>query len=244
MSPRAGVLAVALVAALGIAGLSRRGCEPPSAPPRGRSTYLPSVAVIVRHSGQSTCQGPMTTRAPIGSVQTWISPATASGVIPQTPIPGASLDLTVRDAVTDKTLARGQIAAGYTRPIAPVVALDQAISSGRRIRVCLRSRGPGAVDLMGAALPNQALVDDDGTASGAGQAAIALLFIRPHPRSVLSLVPTIFVRASLFRPGWVGPWAYWLLSVALLSTFGLAALAVARAVRADGLHGDGHESVE
>ena len=102
-------------------------------------------------------------------------------------------------------LARGQIAAGYVRAIAPIVALDRTIPSGRRIQVCLRSRGPGTVDLMGAPLPNHALVEDDGTASGSRQAAIALLFLRPHPRSVLSLVPTIFARASLFRPGWVGP---------------------------------------
>ena len=182
----------------------------------------------------------MTTSAAVGSVQTWFTPSTASGAIPQGPIPGAAIDVTVRDAATNTALGRGQIAAGYVRAIAPIVALDRTIPSGRRIQVCLRSRGPGTVDLMGAPLPNRALVEDDGTLSGSRQAAIALLFLRPHPRSVLSLVPTIFRRASLFRPSWVGPWAYWLLTAAFLSTFGLAGLATARAVRADAPHGDRH----
>jgi hypothetical protein len=86
---------------------------------------------------------------------------------------------------------------------------------------------------MGASLPTEALVEADGTASGAGRSALALLFLREHPRSLLSLVPTIFRRASLFRPGWVGPWTYWLLSAALLGAFGLAGVAVTRAARSD-----------
>jgi len=174
-------------------------------------------------------------------VQTWITPSNASGATPPGPIPGAAIDLTVRDAGTNATLASGQITAGYTGAIAPIVSLDRAISSGRRIRVCLHSRGPGSVDLMGAPLLNQALAEDDGTASGSSQAAIALLFLRPHPKSLLSLVPTVFARAALFRPSWVGPWTYWLLSVAFLGAFVLAGVAVAHAVRSDeaSYHGQG-----
>jgi hypothetical protein len=33
--------------------------------------------------------------------------------------------------------------------------------------------------------------------------------------STLSLIPTIFRRASLFRPSWIGPWLYWLLVAVL-----------------------------
>ena len=232
MRVRAGVLAFSLVAALGIAGLVVAAAS------KGRSTAWsldipPSVAVIVLQSGQSACQGPMTTRAAVGSVQTWITPSTASGAIPQGPVPGAAIDLTVRDAATNRAVARGQIAAGYVRAAAPIVQLDRTIPSGRRIEVCFHSRGPGSVDLMGAPLPNDALVEDDGTASGSRQAAIALLFLRPHPRSVLSLVPTIFARASLFRPSWVGPWTYSVLSAAFLGAFALGGVALARAARSD-----------
>ena len=232
MRARAGVIAVTLVAALGIAALLV------AAERDGRSTAFsldipPSDAATTLHKGQATCQGPLTATVAFGSVTPWIYPSETSGVIPHEPIPGASIDLTVRDAVTNATLAGGTIAGGYVAPIAPTVALDRPIPSGRRIRVCLRSRGPGTVDLMGATPRDKALAEDDGTASGSGHAALALLFKRQHPRSLLSLVPTIFGRASLFRPGWVGPWAYWLLSAALLCAFGLAAAAVFWAVRSD-----------
>ena len=232
MSARAKLVAVALVVALGLAAvLLAAGRD-------GRSTAFsldvpPIVAVTTLHSGQAACQGPLTATAPFRFVTPWISPSDASGRVAQRPTPGAAIDLTVRDAATNAPLARGQIAAAYVRPISPTVALDRTIPSGRRIRVCLRSRGPGIVGLMGASLPTEALVEADGTASGAGQSALALLFLREHPRSLLSLVPTIFRRASLFRPGWVGPWTYWLLSAALLGAFGLAGVAVSRAARSD-----------
>ena len=239
MRVRAGVLAVALVAVVGVAALLL------AAGSDERSTAFsldipPSVAVTVAHKGETTCQGPISVPAAFRFVRPWISPSDASGRIPQHPILGATFDLTVRDVATNTPLARGQIAEGYVRPIAPTVALDRTIPPGRRIQVCLRSGGPGTVDLMGAPLPNRALVEDDGRASSSRQSAIALLFLRPHPKSALSLVPTIFGRASLFRPSWVGPWAYWLLTAAFLSTFGLAGLAAARAVRADAPHGDRH----
>jgi hypothetical protein len=232
MRLRGGVLAVALLAVVGVAALLL------AAGSDGRSTAFsldipPSVAVLVLHEGQASCQGPITVPAAFRYVTPWISPSDASGRIAQRPIPGAAIDLTVRDAATNAPLARGQIAAAYVRPISPTVALDRTIPSGRRITVCLRSRGPGIVDLMGAPLSQQALLGDDGTASGAGQAALALLFLREHPRSLLSLVPTIFRRASLFRPGWVRPWTYWLLSAALFGAFVLAGVAVTRAARSD-----------
>ena len=232
MSIRAGVVALALAAVVGFAALLL------AAGSDGRSTAFsldipPSVAVTVVHRGEATCQGPITVPAMFRYVRPWISPADASGKVSAGPIPGSAIDLTVRDAATNAILASGSIGADYAVEISPTVALDRTVPSGRRIRVCLRSRGPGTVDLMGAPLPNVALVGDDGTASGAGQAALALLFLREHPRSLLSLVPTVFSRASLFRPGWIGPWAYWLLSAALLGTFALAGVALTHAARAD-----------
>jgi hypothetical protein len=232
MSTRAGVIAVALVAVLGVAGLLL------AAGSDGRSTAFsldiqPADPVVTLHPGQAACQGPLTATASFGFVTPWIYPSESSGAIPQRPIPGSAIELTVRDAVTNAPLAQGFIGAGHVAKNAPTVALDHTVTSGRRILVCLRSRGPGTSDLMGAALPNQALAGDDGSATGAPRAAISLLFERRDPRSLLSLVPTIFARASLFRPSWVGAWTYWLLSAAFLGAFGLAAVAVARAARSD-----------
>jgi hypothetical protein len=237
VSARSGVLAVALVAVFGIAALlvAAGGNE--------RSTAFsldvaPTSPVATLNKGQAACQGPITVTDPFGYVTPWISPFQPPGVSAVGAIPGAALAVTVRDATTNASLATGQVAGGYLTAIAPAVALTQTIPSGRRIRVCLRSRGPSTVQLLGAALANAAAMGDDGRLDGSDTTAMALLFIRRHPRSLLSLVPAILRRAALFRPGWVGPWTYWMLSVAFLAAFALAGLAVARAVRADGQDGD------
>jgi hypothetical protein len=243
MSARAGVIAVAVVAVLGVAALLL------AAGSDGRSTAFsldipPGGPVATLHRGQKVCQGPFTATATFGSVTPWITPVVAAGAAPTSPANGAAIALTVRDAVTNATLATGDIAAGYRDPIAPSVALTRAILSGQRVRVCLQSRGPGVVAVLGAMPVNQALAADDGTATGSGQAAIALLFSRPHPRSLLSMVPTIFGRASLFRPGWVGPWTYWVLTAAFLGTFALGGFAVARAARSEAANDThGHDSM-
>jgi hypothetical protein len=230
VSARRGVLAVALVAVLGIAGLLL------AAGKDGRSTAFsldipPAGPVSALYTGQAICQGPFTAPAAFGFVTPWISPLQATGVAQQGSVAGAAIALTVRDAATNERLATGTVAAGYVAPIAPSVALTRTVPSGRRIRVCLRSRGPGPVELLGAVPANAVIAGDDGTASS--DASIALLFLRPHPRSLLSLVPTVFGRASLFRPGWVGPWTYWALSAALLVAFALAGVAVTVALRSD-----------
>jgi hypothetical protein len=45
----------------------------------------------------------------------------------------------------------------------------------------------------------------DGPAGG----DLRVVFLRSEPRSALSLVPDVFERASLFKPG--GPWLMWVL---------------------------------
>lgn len=41
-------------------------------------------------------------------------------------------------------------------------------------------------------------------------ADVSIEYVRPGTHSALSQVPTVFERASLFRPGWVGPWTFYL----------------------------------
>ena len=45
---------------------------------------------------------------------------------------------------------------------------------------------------------------------------LSVVFLHDSRRSVLSQLPDVFDRASVFRPGWVGPWLFWLLSAAVL----------------------------
>ncbi len=45
---------------------------------------------------------------------------------------------------------------------------------------------------------------------------ISLTLVRKPSRSLLSLMPTAFERATLFRPGWIGAWTYWMLAAGLI----------------------------
>jgi hypothetical protein len=63
---------------------------------------------------------------------------------------------------------------------------------------------------------------------------IAIVFPRDKPKSALALVPEMFRRASLFRPGWLGAWTYWVLAaLVLLAAPLLLARAASRAVDVD-----------
>jgi len=66
----------------------------------------------------------------------------------------------------------------------------------------------------------------------AGNARIAVWFLPPagSERSLLSQLPTVFERASLFRPPWVGRWTYWVLfGLVLPLAFGLALFLLVKA---------------
>jgi hypothetical protein len=60
-------------------------------------------------------------------------------------------------------------------------------------------------------------------------ADLDLSFYRSEKRSIASVAPTVVDRTALFRPGWVGPWTYWLLGLVVL--LAVPALLI-RAVRA------------
>ena len=134
------------------------------------------------------------------------------------------------------TLATGQTPKGYGTLEARTFELDRPVGSGRRLSVCLRSAGPERVSLFGAGAGSSVQLANVGrltSPAGARGEMLALVFTRRHPRSLLSLFPTIFRRAAVFRPSFVGPWTYWVLVAGVLAAFVLGGLAVARAVRAD-----------
>ena len=70
----------------------------------------------------------------------------------------------------------------------------------------------------------------DGRPAGAARVAV---WFRPQAgarRSLAAQLPTVFRRASLFRPPWVGPWTYWLLlGLVLPLACGLALFLLIRA---------------
>jgi len=165
----------------------------------------PSQPVTALSPGQQFCQGPLKAIVGFGSVRAWVSPNAP---------PGAALQLRVR-SLSGATIASGRIPAGYGHFFDPTFNLGVPVRGSRRVYVCLRSAGPEPVTLLGA------------------NRRLAFLFLRRQPQSLLSLLPTVFKRAALFRPGWVGPWTFWLLLIGLIAAFVLGGIAVAQAASSD-----------
>jgi hypothetical protein len=228
MRKRSGILAFALAAGLGLAGLAVSAAH-------GQRFTAFSVRVAARgfavllQPRQQACQSPVMVSAPTGGVEVWLY----SG-----PVPGPEVGVTVGDARGRGLLAVGRIPPtprettppkGFPTPISRSTRFDATVPAGKRITLCFLNLGTTAVALLGSgpsatsgALP----------AKSGGQ-AIALLFLRPHAQSLFSMLPTVFRRAMLFRPTWVGAWTFWVLAAALLGAFAVGALAVARASAAD-----------
>lgn len=123
---------------------------------------------------------------------------------------GPALDVIVRD-VAGREIARGRIPAGYRDGSSPSTRF-QPVRADRTVSVCLRRSGAA------------------GSRRRSGE--LTLTFLRSKPASTLSMLPTIFRRAALFRFGWVGAWTFWTLAALLvLAVPALCAFALARATR-------------
>ena len=67
------------------------------------------------------------------------------------------------------------------------------------------------------------------TVDGQPVAVRTAIWYRPpagDKESLLFHLPQVFERAALFRPGWVGPWTYWLLMLVIVPALAYAALRV------------------
>lgn len=230
MRRRSGVLAFALAAGLGLAGLAVSAA-------RGQRFTAFSVRVPARgfavllQPGQQACQKPVIVSSPTGGVEVWLY----SG-----PVPGPAVGVTVSDA-RGELLALGRIPPsnrettppkGFPSPISLQTRFDATVPAGKRVMICFLNLGKTAVALMGSGRPS-ATSGAIALPSQSHGNAISLLFLRPQPQSLFSMLPTIFRRAMLFRPTWVGAWTFWLLAAAVLGAFALGAVAVARASSAD-----------
>jgi len=228
---RRGVLAFVLASGLGLAGLAVSAAW-------GKRWTAFSVRVpasgfaVLLQPNQQACQTPVKVSTSTGGFETWIYSGS---------VPGPALGVTVTDARNGKLLAVGRIPpsdrettppSGFPSPISTRTRFNATVPAGKRITVCFLNLGTTAVALMGSGGPSDTSGAITVPATSHGQ-AISLLFLRPHPQSLFSMLPTVFRRAMLFRPTWVGAWTFWLLAGALLGSFALGALAIARASAAD-----------
>lgn len=181
----------------------------------------PGLVAVVLDPGQSACQTPVVVpdRSAFDGVEVQL------GTFGR---PGPAMAVDVRDAATQRVVARGTLPAGYpdvARQRTHVVRVGQ-VAAGRRVAVCLTNRGARKVAIYGngdaASRTSTAL--HDGRPTGVD---LALVFHR-SPRSVLAVLGDAAARASLFKFGWMGAWTFWLLG--LLVLLAVPALLV-RAVR-------------
>jgi hypothetical protein len=166
---------------------------------------VPSIPAAELRSGETVCQSPISVPQDFDRVSVQ---AGSPGSL------GQPLQVSVLSAEGGRRLGRGRVPGGYFGPAEQATTVGE-IAAGQKISVCVRNAGARRVALYGnagsAALPSAAVqrgraLDTD----------ITLVFLNRERHSMLSLVPEIFERASLFRPGWVGPWLFWVLSAAAL----------------------------
>lgn len=164
--------------------------------------------VAIVSPGQRVCQQRIAVPANTDGLTAWMAPG---------PTTGASFEVTLsgEDAPSVRTTLRPESATPTTSLAALKARFSPAIGAGRDVQLCVRSTSRRVVELLGGPVRggSGALV----LGGKKSPYSLALVFRSPHPRSVLSLMPTMFARAALFKPGWVGAWTFWVLLVAILS---------------------------
>ena len=134
--------------------------------------------------------------------------ARASGAGPTPPIV-----VFVRRSRTAQTLADGTAEPGPAGP--RTVRLRGSVAGSRKVVACFLNAGAvPAVLLPPPGTPTRVTVERSDALAEYADGGLEL--DRSDNRSLLALLPDVFDRASLFRPGWVGAWTYWLLLVALV----------------------------
>jgi hypothetical protein len=175
--------------------------------------------VVPLPPGRTLCQGPITAQAGFSSIEMWARPL-------------HSLELRIRSLTAGGIDLTRTISGSSTPSGELTVALGPgAVAARSRFTVCVRNTGPRRIAFEGGA---------PSAGSGAfeisgkrGHDAIALAFLRRRGPSLLSLLPTVFRRASLFKLSSVGAWTFWVLLAALLGAFAIAGWAVRAAASAD-----------
>jgi len=129
--------------------------------------------------------------------------------------PGPAIEVSIRGR-TEGVISRGTLRGGYAdvaQSGEQAIAVDE-VPENSDVDVCLRNRGNVKVAVFGnadaASRTSTAWKDNEPTGND-----LTLVFER-SPRSVTSLFGAMADRASLFKLGWTGAWAFWLLGALVL----------------------------
>ena len=173
---------------------------------RGFRLDVPSQSQVLVRPGQERCSGIIRPPGPgTDRVRFWVRAAGAG--------PAPAVAVLVRRSRAAQTLAAGTAAPGPAG--GRTVRLHGSVAGSRKVAVCFRDAGRAAAILAPRpGTPTRVTVEH--STGRSDYADIGLELGRADDRSLLALLPDAFVRASLFRPGWVGAWTYWLVLVALV----------------------------
>jgi hypothetical protein len=210
---RGGILTFLVVAGLGLAVLLIAAANDGRS--RAFSLGVPDVGGVTTLTPTATvCERPIADPSSFRGVRAWAAPGA-------TPTP---VRMTVSDAQTRQVLARGQaLVPAAAGPFD--VTLTRTVAAHRQLQVCFATAGGAKVALLGSSQVNPTVHLIVG-GKPVATLGLSLVMLPDHPRSLLSMVPTAFARAALFKASWVGTWTFWVLAAALLAAFAVAATAV------------------
>jgi hypothetical protein len=185
-------------------------------------------------AGQEACQSDIGLSEPVETVRFPI------GTFAK---PGPELEATVHPEHSGLVLGRGRIAAGWVDDGSPKDFHVGRIAANQTVTVCVRNvRGAkayvyGDIDsgYFGTGFLGFRVTPSHSEARIQGALIpgdMSVEFVSKHSRSLLTRIPSAFRHAAEFRPGFVGPWTFWLLAglILLLAPLGLWR-ALARALR-------------
>jgi hypothetical protein len=132
--------------------------------------------------------------------------------------PPASLEVSVREAdggrVLGRTTVRAAGRAGVGTPPPALTAAVGGVTAREPLQVCFENRGRRQIELWGSS--DLASGPTTGTINGSPAAADIALVLERDEASILSLLPEMAERASLFRARWLSPAAYTVLGLLVL----------------------------
>ena len=194
--------------------------------PRTRAVALgvPDVIQVAKLApGASACERPVVSPVAFAGVAFW---ALTAG-------PPEAVRVTVSPAGGHRARAPASGVAVASPSGGPFPAsLGTTFAAHQPVRICVTDAGTGPIGLLGDGQVKRGvlLAATSGRVTPHGGLSLQLLLPRSH--SLLSLIPTVFRRAALWRPGWVGAWIFWALCVLLLVALGAAGWGLAAALSA------------
>lgn len=207
------MITLATVIVVGVAALVVRGLTTERS--FGQTLGVtPVISVATLHPGDMACQKPIALAEKTSLVT--FNPGTPHAE------PGPRIEVAMRAAGTDRVLSSGAIPRGFDPRVAQTARIAP-VPADTRVDVCFRNADSrGTALLFGDSAENAASVHATAAHATISTSAatlngkdlpgdIAIVFPYAHPPTKLSLIPTMFERASLWRPSWMGPGVYWVL---------------------------------